>query len=988
MTISRRQAAAERWSLAETPLTDAERLAACAVVFEEADPPRAGCLAFWNADGSPPPAGAGRPGDLSVAVPTRGGVRVRVVPAVRIPVADAMPLLARARLGAPAGRSGSVHPAAAFWGAVAIEALHLVAGGRVVPAVSAAGFDAWRAVPPEAYARPAVRELAAAMPVMARAVPVQPASGPEPGADAVILADGTELIRGFLDAVADVMLRTPAAATAVGGSAFAALEPQPVSGLRAWAEEIAAGTAVGGRVRLRLEHDAPEEGTAASVARGKELLRAVVQVHSRTDVSLVADAGYLWSNRTGAELPGFDARDRIDIVVALRRAARVWPPLGRLLEHAVPDEIALVDEEIWELRSSAGARLAAAGIEVRWPAELAGNLAVQAVVGAPGGPPPDVRAALAGDDRLSFSWQLVLDGEPLTDAEADVVAAARRPVARLRDRWVLVDPDLTRKARARRLKPVTALDGLGYALSGTAVIRDERTEVVACGWLDRVLERIADPDGGPEPVRQPGGLNGVLRDYQLRGLRWLERMTALGLGGCLADEMGLGKTVMLIALHLRRHAAPPGPSASAPTLVVCPASLLGNWEREIGRFAPGVRVRRFHGQDRTLDGIKADDFVLTTYGMTRLDADRLRTVAWGLVVADEAQHVKNPASRTAKALRRIPADSRVALTGTPVENNLSELWAILDWTTPGLLGSLRRFRGQWARPVELGQDAEMAERLSRLVRPLLLRRRKSDPGIAPELPRKTETDHPAALTGEQVALYEAVVRETMAQIRTSDGIRRRGLILKLLTELKQVCNHPAQYLKERGPELGGRSGKLELLDELLDTILSGGGAALVFTQYVAMGRLIEGHLEARGVATRFLHGSMPVPRREQFVQEFQDGQASVFLLSLKAGGTGLNLTRADHVLHYDRWWNPAVEDQASDRAHRIGQTRPVQIHRLIAEGTVEDHIAAMMRSKHQLAEAILSAGDAALTELSDAELADLVELRPEQAGGPRLGDSR
>jgi len=328
----------------------------------------------------------------------------------------------------------------------------------------------------------------------------------------------------------------------------------------------------------------------------------------------------------------------------------------------------------------------------------------------------------------------------------------------------------------------------------------------------------------------------------------------------------------------------------------------------------------------------------------------------------------------------VPAKARVALTGTPVENNLSELWAILDWTTPGLLGRLGTFRSRWATPIEADKDEEVAARLAKLVTPFLLRRRKSDPGIAPELPPKTETDQPVSLTREQVVLYEATVRELMAEVQASDRMARRGLIVKLLTGLKQICNHPAQYLKEPGDaRLTGRSGKLELLDELLETIVAEDGAVLVFTQYVAMARLLERHLAERGIPTQLLHGGTPVGRREDMVDRFQAGEVRVFLLSLKAAGTGLNLTRADHVVHYDRWWNPAVEDQATDRAYRIGQTRPVQVHRLIAEGTIEDRIAGMLAAKRELAEAVLSGGEAALTELSDAELADLVELR----GGAR-----
>ncbi|MGA8114553.1 MAG: DEAD/DEAH box helicase, partial [Actinocatenispora sp.] len=452
------------------------------------------------------------------------------------------------------------------------------------------------------------------------------------------------------------------------------------------------------------------------------------------------------------------------------------------------------------------------------------------------------------------------------------------------------------------------------------------------------------------------------------GLAWLAGMCTLGLGGCLADDMGLGKTIQIIALHLHRRSLGRG-----ATLVACPTSLLGNWERELRRFAPDVPVRRYHGADRDLTGVADDEVVLATYGVLRRDRARLAGHRWGLVVADEAQNVKNPLSHTARALRAVPSAARVALSGTPVENRLTDLWSILDWTTPGLLGPLETFRRRVAIPIERYADADTTERLSRLVRPFLLRRRKTDPGIAPELPRKTETDRYVPLTAEQVTLYEAVVRDTMAEIRAAEGVARRGLVLKLLTALKQVCNHPAQYLGEPGP-VTGRSGKLAAIDELLDVILAEGDSVLVFSQYVAMCRLLERHLADRGVGTLLVHGGVPVRQREDRVRRFQDGEVPVFLLSLKAAGTGLNLTRASHVVHFDRWWNPAVEDQATDRAYRIGQDRPVQVHRLITEHTVEDRVASLIATKRALADAVVGGGETWLTELSDADLAELVSL--------------
>nr|WP_246211223.1 DEAD/DEAH box helicase [Phytoactinopolyspora alkaliphila] len=679
-------------------------------------------------------------------------------------------------------------------------------------------------------------------------------------------------------------------------------------------------------------------------------------------------------------------------MLGLRRAAGVWAPLERLLRQQVPDRLALDDDEVSDLLGGGAERLAAAGIGLAWPPEIATELGVTAVIPTSGplshpsshGRRVDDIFAFDGIEPLHLSWRFTLGGAELTQTELDVIAASRGPFAKVRGQWVLVDPRLAEKASETEPKTVNALDALGAALTGTAEIGGERFTVEPTGWLEKLRDRIAAPESGDEPVEAPAQLRATLRDYQLRGLRWLHRMTSLGLGACLADDMGLGKTITVIALHLHRQS---DPSTAGRTLVVCPASLMGNWEREIARFAPGTPVRRFHGSSRDIEAVLDHTdrgFVITTYGTMRLDAgdndDALSIAPWGMLVSDEAQHIKNARSKTAQALRAIPASARIALTGTPVENNLAELWAILDWTTPGLLGSRHQFQSRWADPIESGRAphaTEAARRLTRLVGPFLLRRRKSDPGIAPELPPKTVTDRPVSLTAEQVRLYETAVRDTMARIATSEGMARRGLVLALLTALKQICNHPAQYLKE---PLGapGRSGKLDLLDELVGTITSEGDAVLVFTQYVSMARLLDEHLGAQGVPVQVLHGGTPVDQREQMVRRFQespDGAAPVFILSLKAAGTGLNLTRAGHVIHYDRWWNPAVEEQATDRAYRIGQTRPVQVHRLIAEGTVEDRIAAMLETKRDLADAVLGSGETALSELSDAELAELVELR-------------
>ena len=934
-------------------------LAGLAAVFVPADPPRDGRMAFWDPAGGELPLGVGEQTSRDLVVNGPDGVDLQSVRMIELPVDEAVPILGRART-APQS-----HPAAAFWGAASLIALQLVARGRLLPGVSPAGHDAWRVGPLDTPDIERILTLAESIPPEARALPLPhpPTNGSATSTDSVWLPVGEELVRGFLDAVADGMPRSPAAAKAHGTPLFTAKAPQQASRLRSWADEVSAGLDTGVRISLRVESFEVAESLG---------FRVVVQLHSLNDPTLVRDATEVWAE----DVSGFGPRARIDATLAIRRAARVWSPLARLLESAVPDGMELSDEEVAGLLVTGAQRLTAAGVDLHWPRSLGRELTARAAITSADGPPSDLPKFFGGGATLDFSWQVALGNDPLTEAEMDKLAEATRPVVRLRDQWMLIDPELARKARERVLKPVTAIDALSAALTGSAELDGRQITITPTRWLDDLRAKIADPDRSDELVEAPAALQGTLRDYQLRGLQWLVRMTSLGLGGCLADDMGLGKTITFISLHLHRQQSA---QTSGPTLVVCPASLLGNWEREVQRFAPGTAVRRFHGSGRSLEGADTG-FVLTTYGTLRRDAARLAEHRWALLVADEAQHVKNPTSGTAKALRAVPAQARVALTGTPVENNLSELWAILDWTTPGLLGRLGTFRSRWATPIEADKDEEVAARLAKLVTPFLLRRRKSDPGIAPELPPKTETDQPVSLTREQVVLYEATVRELMAEVQASDRMARRGLIVKLLTGLKQICNHPAQYLKEPGDaRLTGRSGKLELLDELLETIVAEDGAVLVFTQYVAMARLLERHLAERGIPTQLLHGGTPVGRREDMVDRFQAGEVRVFLLSLKAAGTGLNLTRADHVVHYDRWWNPAVEDQATDRAYRIGQTRPVQVHRLIAEGTIEDRIAGMLAAKRELAEAVLSGGEAALTELSDAELADLVELR----GGAR-----
>ena len=900
-----------------------------------ADPPRQTTLAFWSSAGRHDAADD----EMLLVLPATKVVRRRLVPVKLVLLKDVLQELLTLPVGANVGSSIRA------WSVVARLAVDLVARARLTPGITPNGYDTWRlgpldpddlrrqgelvmALPPEAYCRP----LGSGSPLR--------------------LAGPGEMVRAFGDAVADLMPRTSAASRAAGHRAFAAIEPQPVGDCHDWfAHSGPARSDV--TVTLRLSPpDDPE---------GRFFADLVLQ--SADDPSLMMTAEELWAAPDVVMARFIDAEDAV--LLTLRRAARTWSPLNRLLQEARPSRLLLDDDECDQLLGPVADDLAVAGLCVQWPAELLTPLTIRPVVSS-----PQVGRLVGAGLTLDvlLSWRASVDGVDLTQEELEQLAAAKRGVIRLRGRWVRADPaSLERLTIKRSLTPSAAL---GVALGGSVVVDGESIEADVVGPLADLGRRLAEFDFERDQP-EPDGLKAELRPYQRRGLAWLSEMADLGLGGVLADDMGLGKTIQLIALHLhrRQHRV----DDLKPTLVVCPATLLANWERETIRFAPDVPVRRYHGRERTLDAIESDEIVVTTYGVVRQDTEALAAVEWGLVAADEAQAIKNPLSRSARVMRQLDSEARFALTGTPVENQLSELWAICDWTTPGLLGPLERFRREVAVPIERHGDPDMAAWLSTLVRPFVLRRRKIDPGIAPDLPPKTETDRVVQLSAEQATLYKAVVDESIELIKESAGIHRRGLVLKLLTALKQICNHPAHYLGQDEP-LDGRSGKLDAATELLDIVRSEGESALVFTQYVVMAKLLDRHLSANGHRTLVLTGSVPVSRRQELVERFQAGEADAFIISLRAGGTGLNLTQATHVVHYDRWWNPAVEDQASDRAWRIGQDRPVQVHRMIAEGTVEERIARLLEDKRALADAVVGSGEGWVAEMDDEALADLVRL--------------
>jgi len=599
---------------------------------------------------------------------------------------------------------------------------------------------------------------------------------------------------------------------------------------------------------------------------------------------------------------------------------------------------------------------------------------------------PGVGFGLA--DLLRFSWEVAVGEETIPAEEFGRMVEEGRVLVRRKEGWLFLGGEAVGEVVRRIAEPpgsgAAGAAKVAAGLAGAAELEGGgEVSVVVEPAVQRLLEALEEGPGeaprgdggdGGDGGGAPEGFVGELRPYQLRGIQWLAALGRHGLGGILADEMGLGKTIQAIGLLLLRH----GGDGGRPSVVVCPASVLGNWQHELARFAPELPVHRHHGQERprtseALAEAASGGVAVTTYGTFHRDADLFASLRWRLALLDEAQKIKNPDAGRARAARRLPADQRVALTGTPVENRLDELWSISEFVNPGLLGPRRRFERRIARPVERDGDPRATERLRRIVGPFVLRRVKAE--VAPELPERVEMNVHCTLTGEQAALYEAVIGESLEEVRGATGMTRRGRVLALLTRLKQVVNHPAHYLGEEEP-LPGRSGKLDRLTEMLQEVTDDGERALVFTQYRKMGDLVVAHLERTfGWDVPFLHGGVPPERRDRQVETFQDEEGPpAFVLSLRAGGTGLNLTGANHVIHYDRWWNPAVEDQATDRAHRIGQSRDVFVHRFVTLGTLEERIDELLERKRALADAVVPTGESWITELSDDELGELVAL--------------
>ena len=961
-----------------------------------------------------PSAGGGPLASPGASGPARRG-RVTLagwrVPVLAFGPADALAVLGE--LGSPGEAAAVAGGSLTYLAAVATFAAGLAERGRVLPVleeveghgeVGGAYAARWRPVLGGADAQRA-RDLAAAMPPSCRA-----ATGQAPGA----------LLGSSLDALADAAARarltasllpprrgrTPARLPVAERYALAltaaeagldlatprdeAEAAELAAELDAWRDgaRIPAGPV---RTCFRLAEPAQHAGDGEDLPDGPAHpeagpWRVEFALQSSDDPSLMVSAADVWAGRGAGMAAGGDPVE--ELLAGLGAASRLFGQLEDALREAAPALVELDTPGAFGFLKETGPLLAGAGFGVLLPDWVRkARLGLKLTTRSRSTPSAGAAVARFGlGDVVDFRYDVALGDQALDPDELAELARLKVPLVRLRGRWVELD-DAHLKAALKFLErtqagTMSAADALAAGLGlgpGDPEGPDHGVPLVgvdADGWLGDLLSGQADRR--LQPMTAPAGFSGQLRPYQERGLSWLSFLGQLGLGGILADDMGLGKTIQLLSLVAAQ------PPDFGPTLLVCPMSLVGNWQREAARFTPDLRVHVHHGADR-LDGeslvaaLAGADLVITTYGVATRDQAALGQVSWARVVCDEAQNIKNHATKQARAVRGLPAAARIALTGTPVENRLSELWSIMEFTNPGLLGPAQRFRERYAVPIERHGSPDAAQALKRVTRPFVLRRLKTDQTIISDLPDKQEMKVFCNLTAEQASLYQATVTDMLSRIEeAADDISRRGLVLATMAKLKQVCNHPAHLLGD-GSRLPGRSGKLARLEEICDEIVAEGDKALCFTQYAEFGRMLQPHLAARlGCPVLFLHGGTTKKQRDVMVASFGDlDEPALFLLSLKAGGTGLNLTAASHVIHVDRWWNPAVEDQATDRAFRIGQRRNVQVRKFVCVGTLEERIDAMIEEKKALAEQIVGTGESWLTELSVDDLRSVLALSPD-----------
>ncbi|MGZ4323256.1 MAG: SNF2-related protein [Solirubrobacteraceae bacterium] len=936
-----------------------------------------------------------------------------VIPAVGIGAADALVvLLALTRADGPGIAVGD---SVRFLAEAAKLALELLARGRVVPTLvrrEDRWLARWEPVTIEPGDAGRVRLLAESMPPLLRAE----VGGSEHGVPPEVVVAGA--LGTLVDANARRFLsgrfsrrgrrRSRSAVEAwlaglTGEDAVAHADERESSALAERLEEWRHAMeryAAHRTFRTCFRLSAPDEPIdyvaktpATAAARGGPApppWRVEILLQAKDDPSVLVGAADVWkSNGDGLQVFGRHIEDPQErLLGGLGHALCLWPDLEPALQEPAPTGVELDADAAFRFLRDAVPALEQAGFGVLAPAWWSKRLRVK-LKAEPLKEWEQGSGLFSLDGLCAYEWRIAVGDTSLSLSELRELAALKLPLVMSRGQWIVLRPDDVEAAlkyfegrEERGEAPAGELLREGLALQAG---QDDLppAEIEGAGWLAGLLS--ANGERGLEPVPTPASFTGELRPYQQRGLAWLWFLSGLGLGACLADDMGLGKTCQTLALLLaareqRRSGTAARRKRLAATLLICPMSVAGNWQREAERFAPGMRVLVHHGRER-LTGRKfataarRADLVITTYSLATRDRETLAGVDWERVVLDEAQNIKTIDTKQTKAIRSLPARHRVALTGTPVENRLTELHSIMDFLNPGLLGPAATFKRCYATPIERWRDQHATERLRRATGPFILRRLKTDSSIISDLPDKIEMRVDCHLTREQATLYQAVVEEMLEKSERAEGIERSGIILAALMKLKQVCNHPAHLLKDRS-ELDGRSGKLTRLEEILSEALAEGDKALCFTQFAEFGHALRGHLQERlGREVLFLHGGTSKTARDAMVERFQsDDGPPLFLLSLKAGGTGLNLTAAHHVVHFDRWWNPAVEDQATDRAFRIGQHKNVQVRKLTCVGTLEERIDMLITQKKDLAERIVGTGDGWITELDTAQLRELVTL--------------
>ncbi|MBD2359274.1 DEAD/DEAH box helicase [Tolypothrix sp. FACHB-123] len=896
-----------------------------------------------------------------------------------------------------------------FWSQVSRWSLDLIARGKFLPTIQRETeklITNWQVLLDSAVDGTRLEKFSQLMPLGCRTY--QTAIEAEEFTPSQLYVDlplaPQELILGFLNSTIDVQLREMLGSQAIIEPRMMAALP---AGVRQWLQGLtsesptinadaigverlqAALTAWKLPLQYQLTHKALFRTCfeLRSPEAGESAWKLIYYLQAADDPAFLVDPATIWQhpveqlvyqNRT-IEQP------QETFMRGLGLASRLYPAIAPSLETEFPESLSLNPIQAYDFIKSVAWRLEDSGLGVVLPASLANRegwanrlgLKITAET------PNQQQGRLGLQSLLNFQWKLAIGGQTISKAQFDRLVALNSPLVEINGEWVELRPQDIKTAQgffaSRKEKMSLSLeDALRLSTGDTQAI--EKLPVVsfeASGALQELIGALTN-NQAIAPLPTPANFKGQLRPYQQRGAAWLAFLERWGLGACLADDMGLGKTIQFIAflLHLKEQDA-----LEKPTLLVCPTSVLGNWEREVKKFAPTLKILQYHGDKRPkgktfTETAKKYNIVVTSYSLIHRDLKSLQTVDWQAIVLDEAQNVKNSDAKQSQAVRQLEATFRIALTGTPVENRLQELWSILDFLNPGYLGNKQFFQRRFAMPIEKYGDSSSLNQLRSLVQPFILRRLKTDKDIIQDLPEKQEMTVFCGLSPEQATLYQKVVEESLSEIDTATGLQRRGMILALLIKLKQVCNHPAQYLKADSLNKYN-SGKLQRLDEMLEEALAEGDRALIFTQFAEWGKLLKPHLEKQlGREIFFLYGSTSKKQREEMIDRFQqDPQGPpIMILSLKAGGVGLNLTRANHVFHFDRWWNPAVENQATDRVFRIGQTRNVQVHKFVCTGTLEEKIHDMIESKKQLAEQVVGAGEDWLTELDTDQLRNLLLL--------------